>query len=398
MKHSLRWMGVASLGLGALCATPVSWAQQEGAEQAASGQVVEGQVVQVRRQDKVEQEKQDGQESRVSGAKTVELRDGKLILTDAEGNHQVIDVSGAEGLSIVQSETTSEKDGVVERKAIGKAIIVGPDGKKAEIEFGGDLPPGMEGMRSVFRFQPDEIMGNLMIVGEDGQLQGVDNNLIQADGMPLMGKYFIGVHCEPVNETLRSHLDLEEGTGLVVAEVSEDSPAEEAGIEIHDVLLFADESQLKEIADLSKVVNQVGEEEQALTLTLLRKGKEISVEVKPAERPANVMGFRVAPGGLPVPGFNLERLGNLDLPEGAAGQQLMELQRLGPGLLVDGERMEGVQAELRAAADAMREQMDAMREQMEESRRLMEEQREQMKKQIEELHRSREKARAGDKG
>ena len=50
------------------------------------------------------------------------------------------------------------------------------------------------------------------------------------------GKYFLGVALEEVSDALRAHLDISEDQGVMVSMVVDDSPAEEAGIEAHDVV------------------------------------------------------------------------------------------------------------------------------------------------------------------
>jgi membrane-associated protease RseP (regulator of RpoE activity) len=62
-----------------------------------------------------------------------------------------------------------------------------------------------------------------------------------------------------------------------------DSPAAQAGIEPHDVLLQFNESKLGEIADLAKAVGEA--KEQEATLRLIRGGEEQELKVTPQKRP-----------------------------------------------------------------------------------------------------------------
>jgi hypothetical protein len=107
-------------------------------------------------------------------------------------------------------------------------------------------------------------------------------------------KYWIGVGCEPASESLRSQLGLEADKGLVVNEVMDGSPAKAAGIQPHDVLVsvlftsddsnaVAAEQMLADISQLSGSVQQSGG--KPLSVVLVRKGKQQTVEVTPAERP-----------------------------------------------------------------------------------------------------------------
>ncbi|MDZ4685907.1 MAG: PDZ domain-containing protein [Planctomycetaceae bacterium] len=125
-------------------------------------------------------------------------------------------------------------------------------------------------------------------VEENLDSQGV----LSAAAERAVGKYWIGVGCEPVSESLRSQLGIEWDTGLLVNEVMDDSPAKAAGIQPHDVLVLvaiktegaaAQKQKLVDVSDLSKTVQAA--ELKPLTLVLIRKGKSQSVNVTPVERP-----------------------------------------------------------------------------------------------------------------
>ncbi|HUQ71961.1 MAG TPA: PDZ domain-containing protein, partial [Planctomycetaceae bacterium] len=111
------------------------------------------------------------------------------------------------------------------------------------------------------------------------------------DAERTAGKFWIGVSCEPVSESLRNQLDLEAEVGLLVNEVMDDSPAKAAGVQPHDVLISAafksddsaEERKLTEIGDLSTVVQKA--ETKPLSLVLLRKGKPQTLSIAPVERP-----------------------------------------------------------------------------------------------------------------
>jgi hypothetical protein len=87
---------------------------------------------------------------------------------------------------------------------------------------------------------------------------------------------FLGVGVEKPSETLRAQLGLQEGMGLVVNFVEENSPAKGAGIRQHDVLQKLDDQWL---------VN----EEQLVTLVRLKKpGDAAAVEIIRAGKARNV--------------------------------------------------------------------------------------------------------------
>ncbi len=89
----------------------------------------------------------------------------------------------------------------------------------------------------------------------------------------------IGVQVEAPAETLRSQLKLYEDEGIVVTEVVEESPAAEAGIQVHDILLRAGEHRLSDLGDLRAAVQSSGGE--SMSFVLMRGGEEQSLQVTP---------------------------------------------------------------------------------------------------------------------
>lgn len=91
---------------------------------------------------------------------------------------------------------------------------------------------------------------------------------------------WIGAMCVPVEEALRSQLRLAEGQGLLVTDVVPKSPAANAGIQRHDILLKAGDQALADVPSLSKVV-AAGEK---FSMELLRGGEKTTLDVTPADR------------------------------------------------------------------------------------------------------------------
>ena len=105
------------------------------------------------------------------------------------------------------------------------------------------------------------------------------------EGLGGIGHY-IGVSVVPVDQTLRSHLNLDKGQGVVVTNVMKDSPAAKAGFLKHDVLLSAGETSLGKLDDLHKVVTASAG--KSLSIKLLRSGKRQTLNVTPEKRPVAV--------------------------------------------------------------------------------------------------------------
>ena len=109
--------------------------------------------------------------------------------------------------------------------------------------------------------------------------------LVQVEQGP---KQWLGVFCRPVDEALRTQLELPARQGIVVDGVAPDSPAEKAGLKRHDVLLAVDDKPLADPTELLKLVEDAGV--QKLVFKVIRNGEEQTVEVTLALRPEHPEG------------------------------------------------------------------------------------------------------------
>ena len=110
---------------------------------------------------------------------------------------------------------------------------------------------------------------------------------------------FIGVVTSPLGEAVRAQTTLPEDVGLSVDVVSPDSPAAKAGLKAHDILAKYDDQLLCAAVQLSALVKRTGSGNKA-TLTVLRAGKELPIEVTVGEHAAQatfkVEGLNIAMG------------------------------------------------------------------------------------------------------
>jgi type II secretory pathway component PulC len=100
---------------------------------------------------------------------------------------------------------------------------------------------------------------------------------------PKAARPWLGVQPEELSDELRAQLDLEDGVGLLVSEVLENSPAQKAGLKKNDILLKIDGRKVKGEEALAKFM-QTAVLGQETTLTILRKGKEQSLKATISER------------------------------------------------------------------------------------------------------------------
>lgn len=108
---------------------------------------------------------------------------------------------------------------------------------------------------------------------------------------------FIGVVTREVTPDVRAHVGLQEGFGLMVAEVLPESPAQTAGIKPHDILVALGDQRLAHVDQLMALVRERKKGDQ-IVLTLKRGGEEQKITVTVGEKnmPAAFHGEPRGPG------------------------------------------------------------------------------------------------------
>jgi hypothetical protein len=106
-----------------------------------------------------------------------------------------------------------------------------------------------------------------------------------ADEAQEEGTPWIGVQLGPIPAALAAHLQLGENKGLIVRNVFQDSPADRAGLQRHDVLARIDDQEVPgTVEGFSKAVRgrKVGD---TVRLFILRGGKEMAQDIQLAQAP-----------------------------------------------------------------------------------------------------------------
>jgi serine protease Do len=124
-----------------------------------------------------------------------------------------------------------------------------------------------------------EVMGDLVDKGE-------------------VSRGWLGVNIQEVSAELAEKMGMEGPRGALVAELGEDSPAEEGGIEAGDVITEFDGKTIQSVSHLRSTVAHT-EPGREVTVTVMRKGEEKKLTVSIGERtqksPAALRGRRAAP-------------------------------------------------------------------------------------------------------
>ncbi|HUW82600.1 MAG TPA: PDZ domain-containing protein [Phycisphaerae bacterium] len=114
---------------------------------------------------------------------------------------------------------------------------------------------------------------------------------------------WLGVVVIPVPPPLADQLNLD-GKGLMVADVAVDSPADRAGLRLHDVLIAADGAEV--VGDAEPFIDMVGARRpgDSMDLAMYRGAKKQTLRVELGERPKERgLRYRYGPDALFRPGW-----------------------------------------------------------------------------------------------
>ena len=274
MKHPLLTTGALSLAL----TCPASWGQDNSSD---SNNVV------TKTERKIIIKTSDGDDT------------NEIVIDDWDGNlgdlPKIID---AEVLSPETSDQVKRalKRGLFEQadqlmkdsdnpfwSGSGKAMLFGADGKSHEVEW--DQEHAWDLFQNKAGLDLDEhwpqIAKGLKRAGIDDKAIERARGYVEAYTSPNK-KHMIGVQCRTLDDSLQSQLGLSHG--IIVEEVFDDSPAEAAGLEKHDILVEAGETKLKRVGDLIDAVQAAGVEQDNLTIALIRGGERQTIDLTPTKR------------------------------------------------------------------------------------------------------------------
>lgn len=98
---------------------------------------------------------------------------------------------------------------------------------------------------------------------------------------------YLGIALERITKSFRTALDLKGDDGVLIAEVFEDSPAEEAGLEDGDVIVRFDGQAIDSPGELQGRVRKT-EPGEKIKVRVIRKGKVKNINVVVGEAPEDI--------------------------------------------------------------------------------------------------------------
>lgn len=152
-------------------------------------------------------------------------------------------------------------------------------------------PGDVGGMQKLQKDMADKVQAQLGTLLAQAKVQPAAPQEIQfgqfqggAQVAPRMEKAtFLGVTTSPASPTLREQLGIPKGMGLVVDFVAKDSPAENAGLKVHDVMQKLDDQLLVNAEQLAVLV-RAKKPGDAITLTVIRAGKPTEIKAALVEK------------------------------------------------------------------------------------------------------------------
>lgn len=94
---------------------------------------------------------------------------------------------------------------------------------------------------------------------------------------------YLGVETKEISKENFSQYGLREVRGVAVEKVTENSPAERAGLQNGDVIVRFDGAEVTSVRKLSRLIAEVAPDHQA-TLTVVRAGREMEIKVTMGKR------------------------------------------------------------------------------------------------------------------
>ncbi len=118
----------------------------------------------------------------------------------------------------------------------------------------------------------------------------------------------LGVRVSELNEDLAPYFGVEQGEGLLVLGVSDESAAEEAGVKAGDVIVEIEGDEIRSVGDIHEALSEMDAGDE-FDITVVRKKKNVKLEAKMTEHSRAFFGDRVFSRSGRAPGMQMFRGG-----------------------------------------------------------------------------------------
>jgi len=121
---------------------------------------------------------------------------------------------------------------------------------------------------------------------------------------------YIGVIITGLSEQLGEYFGVDDGAGVLITEVEEESPAEKAGLMAGDVIIAVDGEETENSTDLQEIIRE-REEGEKVTISIVRDKKEKEFAVEIGERDDVGFPYSLRIPDLPRMNFHIPRMKGL---------------------------------------------------------------------------------------
>jgi S1-C subfamily serine protease len=104
---------------------------------------------------------------------------------------------------------------------------------------------------------------------------------------PARGGPFLGARLASMNQEIAAELGIDNTDGVFVGEVIANTPAEAAGMQDHDIIKKMNDTDIKQLADLQKVLRS-SKPGDVMTIVVLRGGQTQELKVTLGTAPATM--------------------------------------------------------------------------------------------------------------
>ena len=115
-----------------------------------------------------------------------------------------------------------------------------------------------------------------------------DTIVREIDDLIETGTYkhpWVGIAGVDVDLAIAQDIGLEKPSGFLITRVNSSSPAEEAGLESGDVIVAIDDQTVRKLNDLAIYTERNKRSGDRVTLTIIRNGQELNIDLTLGERP-----------------------------------------------------------------------------------------------------------------
>ncbi|MDI6401460.1 DegQ family serine endoprotease [Balneolaceae bacterium ANBcel3] len=205
--------------------------------------------------------------------------------------------------------------GIVSAKGRSDLNILGAEGYENFIQTDAAINRGNSG-GPLINMKGELIGINTAIASQSGGFQGIGfaipSNMAQnvmrsiiEKGRVIRG--FVGITYQPVDESMARALDLPEAKGLIISDVVDESPAEEAGLQPEDVILKFNGRSIDSSSEFRRRVAEMTPGTE-ISLLIFRDGSEKEVKVTLGEFPSEQLASADAETLREIIGFSVTEL------------------------------------------------------------------------------------------